>query len=325
MSLRSADWDGRIGRHLKLRDLHVLLAVVQLGSMAKAASHLSITQPAISQAIADLERAVGVRLLDRSPRGVVPTIYGETLLKRGIEAFDSLKQGMRDIEFLLQPGSGEVCVGADMSYIAGGFLSEIIQRLASRHPRLAVHVVETTTSTAAPEFRELRERTVDLMLGRLSSPIVADDLQVQTLFDESIVVVAGAQSRWADRRDIELAELADEPWILAPPNNVARSLVEDAFRAKGLEPPRPRVTTYSMQLRMQLLSSGRYLTVFTDSTVRYSAERWSLAVLPVKLGPRLPVVALTLKDRTLTPSVQLFIDQVRELTKTMRAPGEISR
>jgi DNA-binding transcriptional LysR family regulator len=324
MSLRSADWDGRVGRHLKLRDLHVLLAVVQLGSMAKAAAHLSVTQPAISQAIADLERAVGVRLLDRSPRGVVPTIYGETLLKRGIEAFDSLKQGMRDIEFLLQPGSGEVCVGADMSYVAGGFLSEIIQRLASRHPRLAVHVVETTTSTAAPEFRELRERNVDLMLGRLSSPIVADDLQVQTLFDESIVVVASAQSRWAGRREIDLAELADEPWILAPPNNVARSLVEDAFRAKGLEPPRPRVTTYSMQLRMQLLSSGRYLTVFTDSTVRYSAERWSLAVLPVKLGPRLPVVALTLKDRTLTPSVQLFIDQVRTVTKTMRLSGELT-
>lgn len=73
MSLRSADWDRRIGKHLKLRDLHVLSAVVQLGSMAKAASHLSVTQPAISQAIADLERVVGVRLVDRGPRGVVPT------------------------------------------------------------------------------------------------------------------------------------------------------------------------------------------------------------------------------------------------------------
>jgi DNA-binding transcriptional LysR family regulator len=324
MSRRTADWDRRIGRHVKLRDLHVLSAVVRLGSMAKAASHLSVTQPAISQAIADLERAVGVRLVDRGPRGVEPTIYGETLLKRGIEAFDALKQGMRDIEFLLEPGSGEVCVGADMSYIAGGFMSAIIERVSERHPELAVQVVETTTTTAAPEFQELRERKVDLMLGRMSSPIVGDDLQVEVLFDEAIVVVASAQSRWADRCEIDLAELKNEPWILAPPDNIARTLVEDAFRAEGLHPPPPRVTTYSMQLRMQLLASGRYLTVFTDSTVRYSAQRWSLKVLPVKLGRRLPVVAVTLKHRTLTPSVKLFIDQVRAVTKTICSSGEIT-
>ena len=248
MSLSGADWDRRIGRQIKLRDVHVLFAVVQLGSMAKAASHLSVTQPAISQAIADLERAVGVRLVDRGPRGVVPTIYGELLLKRGTEAFDALKLGMRDIEFLLAPGSGEVRVGATMSYIAGGFMAAIVERVSSRHPRLAVHVVETTTSTAAPEFPELRERSVDLILGRLSSPVVADDLQVETLFDESILVVTSAQNRWAGRSEIDVGELADVLPSLAPPDTVARTFVDDAFRARGLEPPRPRVTTYSMQL-----------------------------------------------------------------------------
>ena len=92
MAPRIADWDPRIGRHLKLRDLHVLIAVAKLGSMAKAAAHLSVTQPAISQAIADLERAVGVRLLDRGPRGVELTTYGQRLLQRGTEAFDALER-----------------------------------------------------------------------------------------------------------------------------------------------------------------------------------------------------------------------------------------
>jgi DNA-binding transcriptional LysR family regulator len=315
MPRRNVDWDRRIGRQLKLRDLQVLSAVAQFGSMAKAASHFSVTQPAISQAIADLERTVGVRLVDRGPRGVVPTIYGERLLKRGTEAFDALKLGMRDIEFLLEPGAGEVSVGADMSYIAGGFMSEIIKLVAKQHPKLTVHVVETTTSTTGPEFRELRERNVDLILGRMTAPIVADDLRVEALFDESIVVVTSSQSPWAKRRKIDLADLIDASWILAPPNNQARTLVEKAFRAKGLDPPRPRVTTYSMQLRMQLLASGQYVTVFTDSTARYSAERWLLKVLPVNLGPRLPVVAVTLKNRTLTPAVRLFIEQVRKATK----------
>jgi DNA-binding transcriptional LysR family regulator len=324
MAKRKIDWDRRVGRQLRLRDLHVLQALAQFGSMAKAAAYLSVTQPAISQSIADLEAVVGVRLLDRGPRGVVPTLYGEALLRRSVEALDALKQGMRDIEFLTDPGSGEVSVGADMSYIAGGFMSAIIEHLSERHPRLAVHVVETTTTAEGPAFRELRNREVDVILGRLSNPLIDDDLNVETLLDEAIVVVANAKNRWASRRKVALNELECEPWILAPGKNVARSLVEDAFRAQGLTPPRPHVTTYSMQLRMQLLASGNYVTVFTDTTVRYSAERWSLKVLPIELGRRLPVVAVTLKHRTPTPSVQALLDNVRAVTRSMRLPAVIA-
>ena len=318
------DWDRRVGRQLRLRDLHVLQAVAQHGSMAKAAAHLSVTQPAISQSIADLEAIVGVRLLDRGPRGVVPTLYGEALMRRGLEALDALKQGMRDIEFLTDPGSGEVSVGADMSYIAGGFMSAIIERLSERHPRLTVHVVETTTAAGGPAFRELRDREVDVMLGRLSTPLPDDDLMVEKLLDEAIVVVANATSKWAGKYKIALKDLQDEPWILAPGKNIARGLVEEAFQAEGLTPPRPHVTTYSMQLRMQLLATGHYLTVFTDTTVRYSAERWCLKVLPIELGRRLPVVAVTLKHRTHTPSVHAFLEQARAVTRSMRAASEIA-
>src|ERR1700682_3815152 len=100
MAQPPVDPDRRLGTRVKLRDLQILIQVVQLGSMAKAASHLAISQPTVSQAIADLEHAVGDRLLDRSPSGVAVTIYGQTLLRRGSEAFDALKQGMRDIEFI---------------------------------------------------------------------------------------------------------------------------------------------------------------------------------------------------------------------------------
>jgi DNA-binding transcriptional LysR family regulator len=320
MAKQKADWDRRIGRQLRMRDLHVLQALAQFGSMAKAATHLSVTQPAISQSVADLEALVGVRLMDRGPRGVVPTLYGEALLRRSVEALDALKQGMQEIEFLSDPGSGEVSVGADMSYIAGGFMSAIVQSLSERHPRLAIHVVETTTTAASPSFRELRNREVDVILGRLSNPVIEDDLNVETLLDEAIVVVTHEKNKWASKRKIALRELEGEPWILAPGKNVARGLVEDAFRAQGLTPPRPRVTTYSMQLRMQLLESGQYLTVFTDTTVRYSAQRWSLKALPIELGRRLPVVAVTLKDRTPTPAVQALLGNVRTITRSMRSP-----
>jgi len=94
MSRTTIDWESRIGRRLGLRDLHVFVTVVQRGSMAKAAQQLNVTQPAVSKVIADLEHTLGVRLLDRRPQGVAPTIYGQALLKRGSAVFDELKQSM---------------------------------------------------------------------------------------------------------------------------------------------------------------------------------------------------------------------------------------
>src|SRR5262245_55266603 len=97
----------RIVRRMKLHDIHVLMAVVQAGSMNKAAALLNTGQSAISRSIADLEHAVGVRLVDRTHRGVEPTAYGRALLNGGVAAFDDLRQAVRNIEFLADPTAGE--------------------------------------------------------------------------------------------------------------------------------------------------------------------------------------------------------------------------
>src|SRR5260370_1432919 len=154
MSPRISNTDSRIINRIKLRDLKILFAVVELGSMAKAASHLAITQPTVSEAIANLEGAAGVRLLDRGRHGVVPTVYGQAFLKRGLEAFDALKQGMRDVEFLATAGAGDVWIGAS-EVLLGGFVHAVIQRLASNHPSLIVHAAEVNPSDR--DFRKLRD------------------------------------------------------------------------------------------------------------------------------------------------------------------------
>src|SRR5712692_5554865 len=101
------DWNEQsVGRHLKLRDLNVLLTVAKCGSMGKAAVQLSVSQPAISKVIAEMEHTLGVRLLDRGPRGVEPTIFARALLDRGLIAFDELKQAMKHIAFLADPTAG---------------------------------------------------------------------------------------------------------------------------------------------------------------------------------------------------------------------------
>jgi len=176
MNKRVLHWESRIGRRLRLRDLHILFAVAQYGSMAKAAKHLGISQPSISEAIADLENTVGVRLLDRSPQGASTTIYGDALLRRGRAAFDELRQGIRDIEFLADPTVGELRI-ASPETLTAGFLPAVIERMSRKYPGIVFHVVQANTVTL--EFRELRERTVDLALARLTQPLASDDLHAE--------------------------------------------------------------------------------------------------------------------------------------------------
>lgn len=165
-------WESRIGRRLKLRDLHILSSVVQWGSMAQAAKHLAMTQPAVSEAIANLEDALRVRLLDRSSRGVAPTLYAQALLKRGDVVFDELRQGIRDIEFLADPTAGEVRLSSAET-MACGLLPAAIDSLSRRHPHIVVRVVQSSTETL--EYRELRERKIDLVLAVVSRSLVDED------------------------------------------------------------------------------------------------------------------------------------------------------
>src|SRR5262245_21309127 len=102
----------RTERRLKLPDLRVLMAVVGHGSMVKAAEHLATWQPAVSRAIADLEHSLGVRLLDRGPRGIVPTPFGRAFIKRSLAVFDELRLGVKDLKFLADPTAGEVRIAA---------------------------------------------------------------------------------------------------------------------------------------------------------------------------------------------------------------------
>src|SRR5215471_4110797 len=201
------DVSDRIGRRLKLHDLHVLMAVVQAGSMRKAATILNTGQPAISRSIGELERSLGVNLLERGPRGIEPTQYGRALLKGGTAVFDDLRQTVKDIAFLADPATGEVRIGCGLS-LASSFVPAVVDRLSRRYPRIVVHVV-TPESDA---LRDLYERNLDLLIAPRSGAIADERLKFELLFSDSYVVIASEKSPWVRRRKIALADLATEPW-----------------------------------------------------------------------------------------------------------------
>jgi DNA-binding transcriptional LysR family regulator len=303
----------RVGRRLKLHDLHVLMATVKAGSMNKAAAILNTTQPAISKSVADLEHAMGVRLLERKAQGVEPTQYGHALLKRCVTVFDELREGVRDIEFLADPTVGEVRVGSTEP-LAAGLLPFVVARLNRRYPRIRSHI------DVQPNFgsleRVLRARDIDLMIARALGPI-SEGMNTETLFRDRLLFVAGPKSPWARRRKIGLADLQGEPWTLPPEGSVPRSLIVQAFRAAGIDPPRPVNSGFPIALHVALVATGRFLAVIPESQLRFSSQM-PVHVLPVDIQiPFSPVVIVTLKDRMLSPVAARFIACVRETVKPL--------
>ena len=306
-------WEDRIGRRIKFRDLHIALAVAHSGSMLKAAEALAISQPVVSKVIADLEQALGVRLFDRSRKGVEPTASGRALLNRGRAAFDELKQGVKEIEFLNDPTAGELRIGCN-ALLAASFVSAVVDRLSRRYPRIEFHHM---TAFEEELHRELTERNVDLLVTRKFRP-TDERLGFEFLYDDSYAVAASAQSLWARRRRVELAELVSEPWILPPPETVTGSVAVEAFRASGLDYPRVTLVTNSPEVRMSFLATGRYLTIFADLILRFPTKRPEIKVLPIELPmARVPIGIVTLKNRTLSPAAQLFINSAREVAKPL--------
>ena len=242
--------DSPIRGRLKLRDLRVFTAVVRHGSMAKAARQLGISQPAVSETIADLEHALKARLLDRSAHGVEATVYGEVLLHRSMAAFDELKQAVRDIEFLSNPTKGELRIGCTET-ISATILPPIVSRFFEKNPGVTVHFDDVGGRATEVLGPGLRDRKYDCVMQRIAFPLpaeLADDLNVEVLLQDDLVVAAGAKGPWAHRRKIQLSELMGEPWILPRPGTWYHNHVSKLFRSRGLEVPEASMVTHSVAL-----------------------------------------------------------------------------
>jgi len=309
---RRPDWDSRIGRRLTLRDLHILSSVARWGSMAKAASHLSTTQSVVSDAIANLESALGVRLFDRSAKGVEPTVYARSLLKRTDVVFDELRAGVQDIEALAGTTAGEVRIACP-EFLAGGLMPDALDSFSRRYRDIVCRVAEADSTTL--EFRQLQERSVDLVVARIPASFSDDDLSVEVLFDDPHVIVAGAKSPWASRRNVTLADIAGESWIV-PASPIVRDVMTEAFEAAQLKVPEGRLVSSFVLMRNHLLATGRFLTVLPVSVLHYNGKQSGLRALPIKLGGRpRPIAIMMLKNRSVSPAVRLFVEHLRATAK----------
>ena len=309
------DWSDRIGHRIKLRDLHILMAIADTGSMAKAAAKLRISHPAVSKTISDTESTLGVRLLDRGPRGVELTAHGQALLRCGVNIFDEMRQGLRSLEHLSDPNSGEVRLGCT-EIMLSSLVPVIAETFSRKYPGVSLDV--GLTNPGEQQIRELRERKIDLLMTRAPGQLVEEDLHSEVLFGEPLVAVAGDKSHWARKRHIGLSDIIGEPWVLPSYQSAPGVLIAEIFRSEGFQPPKPTISTLSSQLTIKLISNGRFVGFLPASVASLNAGRGGLKILPTKLSTsRIPVAIAYVRNRTLSPAAERFIACAREVAKSL--------
>lgn len=302
------DWSDRIGQRLSPRDLHIFLVVAAELNMAKAAERLSVSRPVVSRTISGLEQTLGVPLFDRMPRGSELTQYGAALAQHAEAVFDELRRSVEAIQEIAKPGTGEVRFASSEIW-AAGLIPAAIERVSRQYPNLQLHMEAITPATLQAY---LGERRGELAVTRLVRSAPEADIEVEGLYHERLVIVAGTGNPWATRRKVRLRELIDEPWIISPFEFDASSPFMKACAAEGLSPPRNRILSNSLNLRAGLLAGRRFLTLVPGSVLAF--QPWQTVLKPVRyeLPPwEFPTAVFKLKNRTLSAGAEIFLNAIR--------------
>jgi DNA-binding transcriptional LysR family regulator len=318
---RTNYWE-RVARRLKLRDLRVLLTVQECGSMAKAAQQLGVSQPAVSQTVSSMEQLLGLKLFDRVAHGVVPTLYGAELARGVSASTDSLAQSLRKIAYLQDPTVGEFKVGCPDTVSV--LLMPLIERMHRQSPKIQAHVLDTVAPTL--HLPAVLDRKIDLAIVRIAGPVENQtfhpDLKVEVLFNDVTAIIAGKSSKWARRRKLSFCDLEEASWILPPPETLNYQIVEASLSHEGCPPPLVNLVTFSFQLRVSMLANEDYVSVLPLSVLKMHGDWLPVKRLPVALRPHVwPTVLVTLKSRTLNPIASIFIDRLRERTRSLDVPA----
>jgi DNA-binding transcriptional LysR family regulator len=169
-----------------------------------------------------------------------------------------------------------------------------------------------------PPYRELRERTVDLVLGPIVEPFANAELEAEQFFGDPLMVTVGTGNRWLRRRSVSLSDLMNDEWILPPADSLVGVRCAEAFRASGLDIPRRNVVCVSIQLQNGLLATQRFITMVPLSLIRFGGRRFAIKALPIKLPlSPLRIGIVTLRNRSIGPAAQLFIETAREVTRPL--------
>lgn len=297
---------------LTLRNLRLIDAIMRESSLSGAAASLGLTQSAVTKALQDAEGACGVRLFDRTNRGVIATPYGEVLASHARVVLAQLRHTAQELANLRDGTGGRVTVGTLVS-AAVSLLPEAIAQVQADRPNLTITLIEGTNDTLMPL---LRTGELDLVVGRLPEFREREGITQEVLSEDRARIVC-APDHPANRLPIpRLADLTGFRWILPRVETTLRRQFDAAFRAQGLDPPTRGVESVSVLANRALISRSGYLSVWPGDLALAEAAVGAVAILPIDLPQtNRPVGISTRSQARLSPAAGLVISALRQIAK----------
>ena len=293
---------------VSIRQLRLVAAIAEVGSMVRAGEAIGMTQPGVSKAVRDLEQDLGVALFERGNRGVTPTNYGEALVRHAQRVLAQLEHAAQEIDDLAHGAGGRVAIGTLLAASAW-LLPNAIARLRTERPRVIVDVVEGTNDRLQPM---LLRGELDMVVGRLSEFRHRAGIHHEPIYSEEILLLARPGHRLARRAHLRLADLEDADWILPPPETSLRRQLEKAFSDAGLDPPRCVVQSVSLLTNRHLLRDSDLVGAWPGGVAADDLAQGHLVSLPIRLdGIPWPVGVSTRKQSRLSPAAEALLSMLR--------------
>jgi len=308
------DWYLQI--NLKARHLRLITALYDHGNLKQVAESSHVTVPAVSKALAELEKGLGLELFTRTAQGLRPTAYGECLVRHARTLLTELHQARDELKALSSGAEGKVHIGA-FPAATSTLLPQAIAILKRHSPRTNVQVTGGTAQTLLPELWQGR---VDLVVGRLPLRTAADGFEEKELLDDPVQLITRRQHPLTRRKRLKWADLQPYPWVLPPAGTILRAPLERTLEEHGVALPNNYVETLSTHLARSYLLVTDAIAVMADATVADASD--SLAVLPLGF-PHLmrPRGVLWNRNRGLTPGAGLMIECLEEAAAELQRGG----
>jgi DNA-binding transcriptional LysR family regulator len=306
---------------LKTRHLLLISAIGQEGNINKAAESLSISQPAASRLLRDLEEIVGANLFERLPRGVRPNWYGETMIRHARNALMSLSEAAGEIESLKAGCTGQVSVGS-ISGPAISLVPRAVARVASDYPLVRMQLVVDTSERL---LEMLDEGKVEIMVGRLTDRCESSGYTFERLAEEPLCVVVRTGHPLLSRTSLNFVELANSSWVAPTVGTMMRHQFNQMFRDAGVPIPRQLIETASPMVATRLLEETDFLAMFPRDVAEIYSSRGPLSILPVELrfdGDSYGVI--TRKGWQPSPAAQVICEALEDVASTRNKPREIA-
>ena len=311
-----AQLDWYIRANLKPKHLQLLVALDDLRHLGRVAAAMHVSQPAVSLALGELEKGLGLKLFERTPRGVVPNSYGECLIRHARVVLGTLAEARDELHALQTGASGRVAMGA-LPAVTPGLIPQALLLLKRGSPHTRVVVQEGPMETLLPE---LRRGTLDMVVGRLVPSALAGDLADETLDLGAVVLVVSREHRLVKKKKLRWSDLAGYPWVLPTVGSLQREPLENALQENGCSLPADSVETLSVHVVAGYLRSSEAIGCLSEVAAQPYIHTGVLARLPLVLpDPQRPIGMMWNRHRPASPAVLAMRDCLR---RAARAGGE---